>query len=389
MKPIILFLMLMNFAFAAGGDQIGNGGDVIICDDKVEMLDMFEATDDSVTVDLGGDQLDYVEKVLYVLEKVGKFQPERTKMYMEWFSTFQDEVKFRSNVKLPDIVDSGVIIIPESCRVEQIAIQMSDEEVELGYPRYVINKNLWDRLDENNKAVLILHEIIYREGILSKQVHSMRVRKMTELFINKDHSQDKFLKMNMIFKGILFEINEFLIRNITWEEVVYGRVSKFFNVSQWREGNDVILEFNNLPNLSYIMNSGDFAGCRYQLSKDAFSDATATFNLTRMEVLRPYDESLETYSCNELKLEGLRISSRNGFEYRLKSDLFKTRYASLSYGKSVSFYIEETSPRKSALFSIKNKQLTVIQGKMTVSDGRVFEGHFTYDLTTNKITRSN
>jgi hypothetical protein len=162
MVSILPVLLSSFFAFAGeGGTVTGNGGDVIVCKDKVMMPDVYEAEQLRKTrLSLGGPKQTVEEKVDIALNRLHRVDPARSFILKLAAKNFTFDARFVSGVVLRDIDDANDAFIPAGCTREQIAIQ--NMQVIPHDPFYVINKDLWDRLDNDNKAVLILHEIVFR-----------------------------------------------------------------------------------------------------------------------------------------------------------------------------------------------------------------------------------
>ena len=101
--------------------------------------------------------------MLYALNRLEAIDYLRAQKYKQWYKDFfnQDELTWGEN--LVNIADTGALSIPNNCEIKQIAVQESPSLP--GDKRYIISKSLWSLMDEDNKAGLILHELIYREVI--------------------------------------------------------------------------------------------------------------------------------------------------------------------------------------------------------------------------------
>lgn len=179
----VLNLVLTSSLSFAGGDWVGNGGNVLECapTEKVQLLDYFEGEQlRHITVDLGTGAT-YQEKVLFALDRLRVVNPTRAAQYRLWFQSFAEETQWFSQGKFLPIRDSGAVIIPAECEIRQIAIQRPEDLMMPVDKRYVIDLRLWSRLSEADKAGLILHELIYREGIENGQSSSPRVRYFNQI----------------------------------------------------------------------------------------------------------------------------------------------------------------------------------------------------------------
>ncbi|UXR63750.1 hypothetical protein EZJ49_11805 [Bdellovibrio bacteriovorus] len=179
----VLSIILSSSLTFAGGDWVGNGGNVLECasGSQVQLLDYYEGQQQRhIPVNLGSG-VSYHEKVLFVLSRLEVINPSRADKYKNWFATFDAETQWFSEGKFLPIRDSGAVIIPTDCEIRQIAIQRPQDLIMPGDKRYLVDLRLWNRLSEQDKAGLILHELIYREGIENDQSSSPRVRYFNQI----------------------------------------------------------------------------------------------------------------------------------------------------------------------------------------------------------------
>ncbi|MES2801165.1 MAG: hypothetical protein V4654_01625 [Bdellovibrionota bacterium] len=161
-------------------NKIGNGGGVVICtlpsgEKTTEVLDVYEGRESrGLQSNLGDPNEDFMLKIDRALNKLSRIAPYRSTTYRKLFNTFFSETKFLSGVNLIYIPDTGAVSLKKGCVLEQAAYQKepSFEETK----RYFISQDLWDVMDNNSKAALILHEIVYREAISLEQNTSVAVR---------------------------------------------------------------------------------------------------------------------------------------------------------------------------------------------------------------------
>jgi hypothetical protein len=183
---LALVLLVTSVSAYAGGDRVGNGGDVVVCGNQVELLDIFEARLNGHTF-YHPPGSDYKEMLKNVLERnLKEIQPKRYKRYSNYLETFESEAVFYPGIQLNDIDDAGMVTLPTGCKLEQIIIQLSDNERPPGKKRYSVSLDLWNRLDEFNKMALTFHEIIYREAIEYASSNSMVVRLMVAELLDEN-----------------------------------------------------------------------------------------------------------------------------------------------------------------------------------------------------------
>lgn len=189
--------LLFPFAsHAAGGNGAGNGGNVVVCqnrvaDEDLELLDFYEARvfrgidqDPSLST---GSSLDIVRSVL---DRLARISPQRAERLIAQASTFaEDSLYLPLGTHLEEIPDSEHLGFPDNCRIKQLVTQRTPQFPE--DKRYFINTDLWKKLDERNKAGAILHELLYREVLDRFDVtNSVGVR-----YINSILWSSKFSKM--------------------------------------------------------------------------------------------------------------------------------------------------------------------------------------------------
>lgn len=183
----VLSLVLSSAAWAAGGDWIGNGGDLLRCAQsgtakvEFELLDYYEGRYyRGLQPDLGPQGTSFDDKVKYVLKRLERRNPSRGALYRSWYQTFFNETRFFLEGRIVEIPDTGPVVIPEGCSIQQIAAQLPDEQILPGDHRYTIDLNLWNQISEETRAGLVLHELVYREAITNLQMNSKRVRYFNE-----------------------------------------------------------------------------------------------------------------------------------------------------------------------------------------------------------------
>jgi len=159
-----LFISVAAWAGGAGGFK-GNGGDVVVCSDRpIQVLDLYEANFlRTVKPNLGAANLTVDQKVEIYLAALSRFAPVRAKMLRDGIVRFANQTNFISGVSIEDIPDSDQsFIIPANCKIMQIA----NRNPLLLPPgkTFAIDQALWDQLDNDNKVVLMFHELIYEES---------------------------------------------------------------------------------------------------------------------------------------------------------------------------------------------------------------------------------
>lgn len=164
------------------GGETGNGGGAVVCRnastgviEKVEVLDLYEArVTRNQTLGMGPTSLDFSQKIETVLNKLERLSPLRAAKYRALYKRFFNEAVIVPDANLTYIDDAAGIVVPVGCAKEQASILRNPEFP--GDARYTISKILWDKMDNDSKAALILHEIIYQEGLSLGQTNSKPTR---------------------------------------------------------------------------------------------------------------------------------------------------------------------------------------------------------------------
>jgi antitoxin component YwqK of YwqJK toxin-antitoxin module len=209
----LLFLTIFkNLTLAAnGGRTVGNGGDVLKCSLPLNhfeyiVLDWYEGKEISgLNINLGGPTLSLEDKLNLALKRLVRLSPKRAVRYEQHLLSFFSEVKWLTNGTLIDIPDSDHKTIPNNCQIFQIANQ--SPPILPTEKRYIIDQNLWVNLDDDQKAALILHEVIYREAIEIGHINSISTRVLNELIISTNIDDLSVFEFTKILKDLDFKEN--------------------------------------------------------------------------------------------------------------------------------------------------------------------------------------
>lgn len=169
---------------------VGNGGDLVTCTaaDGTKthyVLDIYEALHmRGMVADFGSppDPNDYMAMAKTVLERIEAVDPIRGATYLQWLASFEGEARILAHQTFDDIPDSSNVVLQTNCRqLDQLAVQRLPENPE--DPRYLINGDLWDALaqEPEQRAALVVHEIIYRDAIARGHENSVATRYLVGL----------------------------------------------------------------------------------------------------------------------------------------------------------------------------------------------------------------
>ncbi len=197
MKALVLLSTIFAVSVSTLGfasTEVGNGGDVVSCPNlqnaaarTAELLDYYEARTMYGFPSQLSASASVEDNLNFLLSTFAKSEPEQAEKLSGWANTFFQEAAIMPGVELVDIDDSKHIAFPTGCKVEQIIIQ---KDVEYSFDkRYVINKDLWDLLDNANRAGLIFHELLYRDAIAH---HGLKNGSRTLRLVNGLVASDQF-----------------------------------------------------------------------------------------------------------------------------------------------------------------------------------------------------
>ncbi len=199
MKKIFIgsfvFLMSLITSAAPHGGSVGNGGDVVTCvnaTNKTEVFDVYEARAlRGWNLNLGDAQLSVEEKVELAISRINDnlYTPGMRNLLLAYAQSFWNDYNLVPASTLVDIPDTLELSLPVGCVLTQTAIQIKNPSV--FDKRYLINGDIWNILDNDNKAALILHEVVYRVAIQQGAQNSIGSRLINSmLFSDKISSFD-------------------------------------------------------------------------------------------------------------------------------------------------------------------------------------------------------
>lgn len=169
---------------------VGNGGHGVSCQghegkSRYSLLDFFEADilePGQSRTHWRAENMDAI--IADILQRLAQHDPERSSQYAVMTQKLQDPRKFIRS-PLVKTEDSLSFTLPQECRLEQLAIRLSEEADGYGLG-WVFDKNLYEKLSSTDQAGLLFHEAVYDELIELGVTNSVRVR----YFIAKLFSDD-------------------------------------------------------------------------------------------------------------------------------------------------------------------------------------------------------
>lgn len=162
-----IFFFVASVSFAKlpndldGADSSG-GGVAVVCrnsDDtikSVELLDLYEGriVYNLKIVKQGNDFQENLDAITLKLDTVFGDLKLKKAPSKNIGKAIKDMNLLQGDVSLAPVNDANVIVIPNNCDLEQIAHYKNNSIL-------LINSNLWNMMDDLNKAALIAHEAVY------------------------------------------------------------------------------------------------------------------------------------------------------------------------------------------------------------------------------------
>lgn len=180
-------LLIQSNAYAI--NKVGNGGDVVSCKSSTQLLDFYE---DQKNETLKSSD-DYKMILKNVFQRLEKTAPKVFTPYIKRIDSIQNDIEFKKDIRLTNIQDSNEFFIPKKCELIQIAIRK--KSVGANEKRFLIDEELWGKLDSVHKAGLISHEIIYEHLSQLGQTDSVNVRKINRFIFSKNSKETDFWKL--------------------------------------------------------------------------------------------------------------------------------------------------------------------------------------------------
>lgn len=179
------------------GHEVGNGGDAIVCEKlhpqmhgkHARMLDSFEGLNRFYMPAQWPLVESPEDKAARVISRLEAYDADRAARYHGYLQAFWVESEILPNAHLPDIPDDGPLALPgEDCKLMQAVIQ--SEPMFPGDKRYHISGPVWEQLDAEERATLVLHEIMYREAISLGHKTSAYARYLNAYLISDKIARD-------------------------------------------------------------------------------------------------------------------------------------------------------------------------------------------------------
>jgi len=167
--------------------EVGGGGSGIRCQKDAhsyfEVLDIYEARKRGMPPALGAKHLSVPEKLEIAFARLERLSPVRANRYRARAKFILENARFFTSGRLTHINDQDPADIDMGCSFVQIATRRNP--LFENDPEFLIDKQLYDQLDADNQAALIIHEVAYEEAAKEYEHRTSRMaRGFISLFIS-------------------------------------------------------------------------------------------------------------------------------------------------------------------------------------------------------------
>ena len=146
MLKLLTLIFLVNLAhpgnsagtanLALDGNSVGNGGDVVICPQSYELLDIYEAKE-LYKRNLITSNEDHKVIIKERLSILGTLSSNLEALYLKKINAYK--IGFKNEIALKNLKDENHVFIPKNCSLKQIAHRINEAS-----PTYdiIINDNV-------------------------------------------------------------------------------------------------------------------------------------------------------------------------------------------------------------------------------------------------------
>ncbi len=196
MKFMTVGLLLQTLSVNAfAGDKGGNGGDAVICPQGIYMLDSVESARRAQPLLIPSSEMTLQSKIDLLIKRLDSKDPvlakdlmARSKVMINDIENYertgeseQENISFTTG-DLVNIADEGATYVPDGCKIEQLIIQ--NKSPLPGDKKFLIQANIWNRMELDEKAAGVIHEAIYGYLIDNNIYNSPSTRYLNGLIIS-------------------------------------------------------------------------------------------------------------------------------------------------------------------------------------------------------------
>lgn len=161
MRYLIVFAFLFAAPSAFAQYVVRNGGYVVSCRNEVPLaLEVAEAQAQGLSMDYSSAR-GFQVKVADLISRIRAVNAEKAAKYTRWLQEWPKQVRWHARIELQGPNDQGTIKLKPGCRMRIAVVQTNESR--FGVQEYAIDSMLWQSLNEDQKAALVMHEFIYRD----------------------------------------------------------------------------------------------------------------------------------------------------------------------------------------------------------------------------------
>ena len=164
-NELLALLMFAGLSSAHADFGTRGGGEAVVCKvngkETVDLFDFYEVPARyKFKLDLGGRNKDYYEKVNDKIKEIARVDLKYAQNLEKELKVFKESHNKIPEDQLRRIYDSGSPIkVSKNCKKHQFAVNRRFPKK--SEYKYLINVDLWNKADNNVRAGLIMHELIY------------------------------------------------------------------------------------------------------------------------------------------------------------------------------------------------------------------------------------
>ncbi len=172
-------------------NKVGNGGNVVDCKTKhsqsPRLLDFYEA---DINPELVGKEAKEIAEDRFKLLK--EAAPALGAQYLKRLSQIESEIAFKDDIEILPINDSNHLFKPlsENCKIIQVAVR--NNKALARDKRFIIGKDLWNKMTATHQAGLLAHEIIHEHFTKLGETDSVKARRLNAHIFTDPLDKKKF-----------------------------------------------------------------------------------------------------------------------------------------------------------------------------------------------------
>ena len=312
MKLLTILVTTIITTTTYAGNTDGGGGRGVVCYDQnnnvtsVELLDLYEGKILEGLTPIESDES--IEQILEnVINKNINSQSVEFKEQLLYTKNIYKSFRYLpTGVRLKPIHDSGEIFVPASCKIEQVANMQ-------GINKVFVVQDFWDKMNNVNKAALVMHEYLWATHRYAGRKLSKRARNLTAKYFAKNFTFTKVRPTSEYGKVVCETTNlDHRINKIT--------VGTRFTVIPTSSGHR--LEFGRLAGLPLHNNF---------YTEDSY--LTDIFEDLEKEIYT--QEEYEDYDSSEFTFDVLQENM--GMQYLITAETKFTKLSENEYKKEIKF----------------------------------------------------